>query len=329
MNWRVPFCSVLFALINMLMVSTGAARLAGVYTKRIATALTLFNTFILVSRMANLAMVPEIGRLADIARAAKNVGMLAWQFRVILGSATLGCICATLLIPTFVEVFNRGIVAFEKKNSIPLLFFRLLDPRRSRLHRVFLVVSIMLGLGTGYLLNARSPLHLWHIVWLRMVLSTSLIVYCVVSSVLIYCAAALIYWLFRPEVFRPPGLMGVTWQSLDKIPKDFIILNVFVQAFWTVGWMAAVFAGATDSRLAITSVSLSGIITGVSTIILTVFVDPKAALITDQAAHGVRTIDEVKTVVIFLTVGSVVGTALAQVIFTPAAAIIAFVASHI
>src|SRR5579864_2165654 len=136
MNWRVPFCAVLFAVINLVMVSTGAARLAGVYTKRIATALTLFNTFILVSRMANLLMVPLIGRLADIARTsgtsahstsvmstvgatAQGLHDLAIQYRLILGSATIGCLLATLLIPTFVEVFKRGIAAFERTNSLP------------------------------------------------------------------------------------------------------------------------------------------------------------------------------------------------------------------
>lgn len=303
------------------MVSTGAARLAGVYTKRIATALTLFNTFILVSRMANLLMVPEIGKLADIARTTKDLHLLELEFRLILGSATIGCILATFLIPTFVDVFNRGISAFERTNSLPKVFFGLVDPRRSSLLAGLLVFSLVAGGGAGAWTSKALPdsaYRIWQMVGLSLLYGLSL-----------YVILACISWIFHPEVFKKPSWMGVSLSSLSKIPKDFIWLNVFVQAFWTVGWMAAVYAGALESRLAITSVSLSGIITGVSTILLTVFVDPKAALITDQAAHGIKTEEQIKAVVVYLTLGSVFGTLFAQVLFTPAAWLITIVASHI
>jgi hypothetical protein len=322
MDWRVPFCCTLFALINLLTVSTGAARLAGVYTKRIATALTLFNTFILVSRMANLLMVPEIGRLADIARNQHTPGKLELQYRMILGSATLGCLAATLLIPTFVRIFEKGIAAFERTNSLPKIFFAIFDPRRSKKLLGIFLFSLLLGFAFPiFFLHADGKLaHLG---------MTGVLMPGLVFSFLIYFALASAYWIFHPTIFQKPSFMGVTLRSLKTIPNDFLILNIFVQAFWTVGWMSAVYAGALESKLAITAVSLSGIITGVSTIILTIFVDPKAALITDQAAHGIKTEEQIKAVVMFLVIGTVIGTLVAQILFKPASWLIVQVASHI
>lgn len=320
MNWRVPFCMVLFAIINLLTVSTGAARLAGVYTKRIATALTLFNTFVLISRMANLLMVPEIGRLADIARKTHTIGYLALEYRLILGSAAVGCLLAIFLIPTFVEIFKRGIEAFERRNSLPQVFLGLIDPRRSRALSFLCVFSAACTVALMFLAPRTGRLAGME--------TEALIGFGILFWLSLYILLALSSWLFHPDIFRRPRWLG-SHACLATIPNDFIILNVFVQGFWSVGWMAAVYAGAVDSQLAITSVSLSGIITGVATILLTVFVDPKAALITDQAAHGIRTEEQIATVVMYLILGNLAGTLLAQVLFTPAAWLIGFVASHI
>lgn len=321
MNWRVPFCCILFAVINLLTVSTGAARLAGVYTKRIATALTLFNTFILVSRMANLLMVPEIGRLADIARNTQTLGTLNLQYRAILASATIGTLFATLLIPTFVRIFERGIGAFERTNSLPAIFFGLMDPRRSRTLQAILLVSLGVGAGVPILGHVSGRMAAHSI--------SGMAVRGGIFAIITYVVLASCSWIFHPEIFVRPSWMGVTLGSLKKIPNQFLVLNVLVQAFWTVGWMSAVYAGALESRLAITAVSLSGIVTGVSTIILTIFVDPVASLITDQAAHGIKTEEQIKAVVMFLVVGTVLGTLVAQLLFQPASWLIVQVAAHI
>ena len=71
---------------------------------------------------------------------------------------------------------------------------------------------------------------------------------------------------------------------------------------------------------------LSGLITGVSTLTLTLVVDPTAALITDQVAHGKRPESDIKAMLLYLVGGAVVGTLLAQVVLWPAAHLIVFVA---
>jgi hypothetical protein len=97
-------------------------------------------------------------------------------------------------------------------------------------------------------------------------------------------------------------------------------------AFWIAGPLAAFYAGVIDSRVTGTALLLSGLITGVSTVTLTLLVDPTAAVITDQAALGMRPERDIKAMLLYLVLGAVAGTLLAQLILWPAAHLIVFVA---
>lgn len=320
MNWRVPFCCILFGLINLLNASTGAARLSGVYTKRIATSLTLFNAVFLIGRLANLLMVPLLARLAEIARQTHGVQTLAFEYRLIIGSAGIGCLLAFFLIPTFVEIYKRGISGLERRNALPPVIFGLFDPRRSRPLFLVAVISALLGSAATIFLVRHGFLH-FHNLGLSILEGIAV-------SIFLHFLLGTLFWIFHPAIFRPIWKIG-TLAKLSEIPRDFLILNVFCQAFWVVGWISAVYAGAIHPQRDITSVSLSGIITGVSTVLFTFFVDPKAALATDQAAHGIRSEAQIRTIVFYLAFGSTVGTFISQILFLPASEIIASVAAHI
>jgi len=67
----------------------------------------------------------------------------------------------------------------------------------------------------------------------------------------------------------------------------------------------------------------SGMINGIATVLLTLFIDPKAAIITDQALRGNRPYGDVKALVVLLITTKLIGTILGQVLFLPAAKIIA------
>jgi hypothetical protein len=49
-------------------------------------------------------------------------------------------------------------------------------------------------------------------------------------------------------------------------------------------------------------------------------------MITDQATHGKRTVEEVRTMVFYLSLTAIVGSLLSQLIFVPAAVVIEYVA---
>ena len=139
--------------------------------------------------------------------------------------------------------------------------------------------------------------------------------------------------VFRPSValsvlrdFRLPRLSMLRY-SPKNLPKQFLIWNVLVMAFWVAGPLAAYYAGVLAPMYALTAVSLSGLITGVSTLTLTYIVDPSAALITDQGAHNIRPESDVKAMILYLVITAVIGTMLAQLLLVPAADIISTVAN--
>lgn len=122
-----------------------------------------------------------------------------------------------------------------------------------------------------------------------------------------------------------------TWEQLRAfdwraIPRRLLIFNVVVTAVYAIGVPAAFLASVLDPAVRVTASSLSGIINGIGTISFTLFVDPTSSMITDQAIHGKRTIEEVRAMVFYLSLTAIVGTLVSQIIFYPAAVIIEYVA---
>ncbi|SHM78085.1 Protein of unknown function [Caldanaerovirga acetigignens] len=98
-----------------------SVRIAGIKTKRLAMALSLFNIIVLISRTANMIQAPLLGSMVDKAIAQGQVSLLLKGFRMIIFSATVGSIVGAAMIPSFVEIFSRGIIAFERAGSVPVL----------------------------------------------------------------------------------------------------------------------------------------------------------------------------------------------------------------
>ncbi|MDQ2818012.1 MAG: lipid II flippase Amj family protein [Candidatus Eremiobacteraeota bacterium] len=255
--------ALLYMCAQALQMGTGAARLAGVRTQRVATGLTLFNLFATTGRLLSLVYQPLIATLADHARAVRGGGAgFEHDMRLLMLAATLGAIIGGALIPTAALVLQRGIGSFERSGSLVRAMSRLGRPS-------------------------------------------------VIGSVI--------------AEFRMPRPAMLTL-SARALPKGFLIWNMIVLAFWVTGPLAALDAGVLSPQAAVTAVSLSGLITGVATITLTLIVDPTAALITDQAAIGVRPEQDVKAMLLYLVLTAVIGTLLSQLLLHPAAALIAAVA---
>lgn len=109
-----------------------------------------------------------------------------------------------------------------------------------------------------------------------------------------------------------------------EIPKRLLILNALVTGIYTIGVLAANYSAllvAEQHRLE--AAGSSGMINGIAAILLTLFIDPKSAIITDQALREKRPYEDVKALVVLLITTKIIGTLLGQVIFLPAAKIIA------
>lgn len=122
-----------------------SSRIAAVRVRKLGIALTLFNFLIILARGANTIQAPVTGSLVDQAMVgythqvpAAILISLAWKFRYIIFSATIGSILGALLVPSFIPVFTRVLSIFEREASVMRLFLRLF---RFRTYRV-LVESV-------------------------------------------------------------------------------------------------------------------------------------------------------------------------------------------
>jgi hypothetical protein len=131
---------------------------------------------------------------------------------------------------------------------------------------------------------------------------------------------------------RLPTLAQVRTFDWRVLPKRLLIFNTIVMCVYSVGVQASFLASVLDVNVARTAITLSGIVNGIGTIAFTLFVDPTSAMITDQAIHGKRTVQEVRSMVFYLTLTAIVGSLLSQAILYPAAVIIEVVsrfAAHV
>jgi hypothetical protein len=125
---------------------------------------------------------------------------------------------------------------------------------------------------------------------------------------------------------RVPSWAQIRTFQWRTVPRRLLIFNTVVMSVYAIGVQASFLASVLDVGVARTAISLSGVINGIGTILFTLFVDPTSSMITDQAIHGKRTIEEVRAMVFYLSLTAIVGTLLSQLIFYPAAVIIEVVA---
>jgi hypothetical protein len=123
-----------------------------------------------------------------------------------------------------------------------------------------------------------------------------------------------------------PSLEELRTYDWRSVPRRLLIFNTVVMAVYAIGVQASFLASVLDVHVTRTAISLSGVVNGIGTVAFTLFVDPTSSMITDQAIHGKRTVEEVRSMVFYLSVTAVAGTVVSQAIFYPAAVVIEYVA---
>ena len=118
--------------------------------------------------------------------------------------------------------------------------------------------------------------------------------------------------------FRVPRLDSLKSISWKAIPKQFLIINVFVTSIYVIGVLCSLLAGAFLPEYRSTAIQLSGIVNGMATVMFTIFVDPLGARVTDEAVNGQRPESDVRSVVFFLQCGKMLGVLIvAQLLLKP------------
>lgn len=104
------------------------------------------------------------------------------------------------------------------------------------------------------------------------------------------------------------------------------VLNVGAVALWTVGVFAALYAGALDPAVRVTSSTLSSIINGGATVLMAVFIDPHMSGMTDDVIEGRVSEPQFRKAIVWLVGSRLAGTVLAQFLLVPSAFLIVYVA---
>ncbi len=71
----------------------------------IASALSLFNIMVIVSRLANMMQQPFTGSLIDNAPKENTLEFVEAQYRILIGASTLGTVFGIILLPSFIALF--------------------------------------------------------------------------------------------------------------------------------------------------------------------------------------------------------------------------------
>lgn len=112
-------------LITLLACTAYASRIAAVETGARATALSVYNLFSMVMRLAAQVLAPSLAAIADSSsRPVDFVPVVRW---VLLG-ASLGAFSGLLLMPSFAQIYGQAVVQLRRRGSIPAVLLRCLRP---------------------------------------------------------------------------------------------------------------------------------------------------------------------------------------------------------
>jgi len=259
---KLMLISLFILIIHSIETLAYAVRLSGARVKLLASALSLFNLMVMVSRLANMMQQPFTGSLIDNAPKVNTLEFVENQYRIVIGSATLGTIIGILLLPTFIALFSRAIIHLsEERGSIPSL--------------------IRKGLTLEYIKRGIKHIHL-------------------------------------------PKLSYLKDISLKDIPIRLFIINMIITAIYTIGVLSALYAALIAPERATTAIMASGLINGIATILLIIFIDPKISILADDVINQKGSYLNLKGVSLMMVTSRLLGTIIAQVFFIPGAGYIAW-----
>lgn len=115
-----------------------------------------------------------------------------------------------------------------------------------------------------------------------------------------------------------PSMMGTRLFKLEGMPKAFLLANIVASAIWTVGALAAVTVSGLNPELKQTALLLSGLVNSFAAIAFSIWVEPQASVITDQAKKDERPHRHVNIAAFHLVFGNFAGCLLGLWVLGPA-----------
>jgi hypothetical protein len=117
--------------------------------------------------------------------------------------------------------------------------------------------------------------------------------------------------------------------DIRNIPTKIIVYNIVVVGIQSVGILAPIYAGIIEPSLRATCITLSGVINGLATILLYIYIYPYLSVKTDDVIDGKCTESEFTQCVVGMVGSKIIGTFLAVPLLIPASKLIVVVANII
>ena len=131
---------------------------------------------------------------------------------------------------------------------------------------------------------------------------------------------------YMKECVSVPSKENVRLLSRKRQPKKIIVYNLATVALITVGSLAPIYAGVIEPDLRATCITLSSIVNGIATLLMTVFIDPQLSIMTDDVIDGKCTEEEFRLCVVGLVGSKTVGTFASILLLLPTSYLIVLVA---
>lgn len=117
---------IIAIIVSTLASTTVISRISAVMTKRVATAISIYNFFFLITRLAQQVYAPIVGSIVDLSIKNKEFLLLENRLRLIILGSTIGIFFGFLLMPTFINIYCKAIKGMERYGSLPKLFLNLI-----------------------------------------------------------------------------------------------------------------------------------------------------------------------------------------------------------
>jgi hypothetical protein len=265
---KVIIIAIFLLIITMVETLAYSTRISGARVKLIATALSLFSTLVIVSRLSTMIQQPLTAKLiAEVPENSNALNYIEGQYRILIWVTTFGVLLGILLFPTFINIFSRAIIQLSnQRGSVIALFV--------------------------YYFNRKG------------------------FKKFFMC-------------FRLPRLTFLKGITLKTIPKRLFVFNVIISAVFTIGVLSSIYASMLVPKYSQAALMSSGIINGIATILLTLFIDPKASVLADRVMKKPSDYIYLKSYSLTMVSSKLLGTIVAQLLFIPAAYYVAWFAKWI
>lgn len=134
---------------------------------------------------------------------------------------------------------------------------------------------------------------------------------------------------YMKECIAIPVKSNLTKINYKKLPVKIILFNLIAVSLITVGSLAPIYAGNIAPDLRATCITLSSIINGVATILMSIFIDPQLSIMTDEVIEGTCSEEDFRTCVVAMVGSKSIGTFISLLLLIPSSYLIVFIAKMI